>query len=70
MGAKVCKKCGIRQDSPYIIDNTYRKHCRVHDFLTKEKGTVFVCTDCGCSTNAKHNCRHVFVYKLCCFIKN
>ena len=70
MGATVCKKCGIRQDSPYIIDNTYRKHCRDHNFISKNGGETFFCKDCRCSKKEKHNCRHVFKFKLCCFINN
>lgn len=67
MGAKVCKKCGIREDSPYIINNDYRYHCRMHNFILKNEESFF-CNDCRCAYDANHNCRHVFVYRLCCFI--
>ena len=68
MGANVCKKCGMRQDSPYIVNNATRTHCRLHHkcFLDKE---TLICVDCG-SKNKKQNCRHTFVFRFCCFLSN
>ena len=65
MGSKVCKKCGIREDSPYIIDNNTRRHCRIHNFKKKGDHTFF-CKDCG-DIHKNYNCRHRFKFKLCCF---
>lgn len=66
MGSYVCKKCGIDRDSPYIIDNCYRTHCRVHNFTSNDGWQTFFCKDCSTDNNKK-NCRHTFTFKFCCF---
>ena len=68
MGAKVCRKCGIHNDSPYIVDNINRYHCRYHNNI-KNGPKELICRDCRAPNN-RGNCRHVFEFKLCCFTPN